>query len=65
MFNEFMKDGEQLWGVTFCNKVTDARCDNHYINVSGETVEEVISKLKVKYPGSKIITVSHKGRIDI
>ena len=65
MFNDFMKEGKNLWSIGFHHKVTGSRVDTNYINVSAETVEKAIEKIKCRYPTAKIQNVNHKGRIDI
>jgi urocanate hydratase len=64
MFDNFMKEGLNLWSIGFHN-ITDSRVDTHYVNVSAQTVEEAIEKIHATYPSAKIQNVNHKGRIHI
>lgn len=66
MFNEFMKDGLHLWTVRFNSRDgTGSFTDQHSVNVSAKTVEDSIKKIRDKYPNAKILSVNHKGLIDL
>tara|TARA_R110000822_G_scaffold95314_3_gene218026 strand:- start:7679 stop:7882 length:204 start_codon:yes stop_codon:yes gene_type:complete len=65
MFNPFMEDGIRIWQVQFNSKLARGYVNNHTMNVSGKTIEEVIGKIKDKYPDCKILNINHKGSIDL
>ncbi len=67
MYNEFMKDEIRLWQICF-NCAVESRpnyYNNHVVNVSANTAENAINKVKEKYPKAKIRSVDHKGEIHI
>jgi len=67
MYNEFMKDGLRLWQVTFSNLRASTRSyvDSHTVNVSAETIEDALAKVREGYPEAKMLGVQHKGKIDL
>lgn len=66
MFNEFMKDGLHLWAVMFNSEENSSvYTDQHSVNVSAKTAEGAIKKIRDKYPNAKILSVNHKGLIDL
>ena len=65
MYNEFMKDKLRVWQVQFNSKYLGRYVDNHTLNVTANTLEEAIEKMREKYPDGKLLNVYHKGHIDL
>ena len=66
MFNEFMKEGLHLWAIQFNSKrTTNSYIDQHSVNVSAETIEAALEKVREQYPNAKMLSVNHKGLIDL
>ncbi len=65
MFNKFMEDKLRLWQVQINSKNKGHYVDSHTLHATGKTVEDVIAKIKEKYPDSKIVSINHKAAIEL
>ena len=67
MYGEIMKDTDRVWCVCAYGKLKDDphRFYNYNFNVIAKTIEEAIGKVNLRLSEGKIVSVSHKGAIDI
>lgn len=65
MYNEFMEDKLRLWQVQLRRKGHGLYVDSLSINVTAKTIEEALEKVRGEYPGGKILSINHKGHIDL
>lgn len=66
MYGLIKEDSKRVWCITAYGKWSNDRT-RHYnlaVNVIANTAEEAIEKVKEHSPDVKIVSVSHKGKID-
>jgi hypothetical protein len=60
----FSKDCDKYWSVT-ANEKTQPYWNTSVYGVIGKTAEEVACKVLAAHPESKIVSINHKGAIDL
>ncbi len=60
----FRHNGPKYWTVTSNNR-DGAYTNTHFHGVVALSLEEVIKKMKEKYPDQLVVSINHVGPVDI